>query len=125
LDLVASLRRPSAGLVDLPIHLAAAGRLPCRLIAVRVPPEVANRRRQQARDKARDHGREASAAYLELLGWTLFVTNSAAEELSWQALVVLYRARWQIELLFKLCKSHTGLARLRSRAASLECLAIF
>lgn len=125
LDLVAYLRRQAAGVVDLPIQLGAAVRLPCRLIAVRVPEEVANRRRQQARDKARDHGREASAAYLELLGWTLFVTNSRAEELSWQAVVVLYRARWQIELLFKLWKSHNGLAKFRSTAGALQCLAVF
>ena len=125
LDLVAYLRRQSAGLVDVPIQLGAAERLRCRLIAVRVPPEVANRRRQQARNKARDHGRVASAAYLELLGWTVFVTNSGAEELSWQAVVVLYRARWQIELLFKLWKSHNGLAKFPSGAGALERLAVF
>jgi hypothetical protein len=125
LDLVAYLRRQSAALLDVPIQLGAAQRLRCRLIAVRVPQEVANRRRQQARDKARSHGREASAAYLELLGWTLLVTNSDANELTWQAVVVLYRARWQIELLFKLWKSHNGLARFRARASSLECLAVF
>jgi len=125
LDLVAYLRRQPAGLVDVPIQLGAAARLRCRLIGVRVPQEVAARRRQQARQKARDHGREPSAAYLELLGWTLFVTNCAAEELTWQAVVVLYRARWQIELLFKLWKSHNGLARARPGASALERLAVF
>jgi Transposase DDE domain len=125
LDLVAFLRRQPTGVVDVPIQLGAAARLCCRLIGVRVPAEVAARRRQQARDKARDHGREPSAAYLELLGWTLFVTNCAAEELSWRAVVVLYRARWQIELLFKLWKSHNGLTRARAGATALERLAVF
>jgi hypothetical protein len=125
LDLVAYLRQQSAGLVDLPIQLGASQRLHCRLIAVRVPEEIANRRRQQARQKARDHGREASAAYLELLGWTVFVTNAGAEQLGWQAVVVLYRARWQIELLFKLWKSHNGLAKLRSGATAWEVLVVF
>jgi hypothetical protein len=125
LDLLAYLRRQPTGLVDVPILLGAAERLPCRLIGVRVPEEVANRRRQQARDKARDHGREPSAAYLELLGWTLFVTNGTVEELTWKAVVVLYRARWQIELLFKLWKSHNGLARYRTGAPALERLALF
>jgi hypothetical protein len=97
LDLVAYLRRQAAGLVDVPILLGAAEQLPCRLIALRVPEEIANRRRQEARDKARKHGREPSAAYLELLGWSLFVTNCSAEELTWKAVVVLYRSRWQIE----------------------------
>src|SRR5262249_47877398 len=45
--------------------------------------------------------------------------------LPWQAVVVLYRSRWQIELLFKLWKSHNGLARCRPGAAALERLAVF
>jgi hypothetical protein len=125
LDLVNYLRKQSGGLVDMTILLGAKERLSCRLIGVRVPEEVANRRRQQAREKAKKHGREPSAEYLELLGWSLFVTNCAAEELSWKAVVVLYRARWQIELLFKLWKSHNGLARCRPQAPALEQLAVF
>jgi Transposase DDE domain len=125
LDLLAHLRRQPPGAVDQLILLGAAARLACRPLAVRVPEEVADRRRQQARAKARDHGREATAAYLELLGWNLFVTNGPAAELGWQAVVALYRARWQIELLFKLWKSHNGLARCRAGAPALERLAVF
>jgi Transposase DDE domain len=125
LDLLAYLRRQPPGVVDQLIRLGATARLACRLLAVRVPEEVANRRRQQARRKARDHGREASAAYLELLGWNLFVTNCPPAQLGWRAVVVLYRARWQIEILFKLWKSHNGLARCRAGAAPLERLAVF
>jgi Transposase DDE domain len=125
LDLLAHLRRQPPGVVDQLVLLGAGLRLACRLLAVRVPEEVAARRRQQARAKARDHGREASATYLELLGWNLFVTNCPAAELSWRAVVVLYRARWQVELLFKLWKSHNGLARCRAGAAAPERLAVF
>jgi hypothetical protein len=124
LHLLTWLRQQQAGLVDVSIQLGASQRLGCRLIAVRVPEEVANRRRQQARQKARDHGREASAEYLELLGWSLFVTNCTAAQLSWQAVVVLYRARWQIEVLFKVWKSYHGLACL-PEAPPLEQLAFF
>ena len=125
LELASYLRRQTAGLVDVPIQLGAAQRLRCRLIAVRVPEEIVGRRRRQAWEKARDHGRTPSAAYLELLGWSLFVTNVAAEELGWRAVVVLYRARWQIELLFKLWKSHNGLGRCRPGATPLGRLALF
>jgi hypothetical protein len=99
------------GLVDMPVVLGEKERLPCRLIAVRVPPEVAARRRQQACEKARDHGRQPSQEYLDLQEWTIFVTNCSSELLSWKEVVVLYRARWQIELLFKLWKSHNQLAQ--------------
>ena len=125
LDLVTYFRGQTASLVDQMILLGATARLCCRLIAIRVPQEVANRRRQQARDKANKKGREPSAEYLELLGWTMFVTNCEAEDLGWKAVVVLYRARWQIELLFKLWKSHNRLERGRAGASALEFLAVF
>jgi hypothetical protein len=99
------------GIVDMHAVLGEKERLTCRLVAVRVPPEQAARRRQQVREKARDHGREPSQQYLELQGWTLFVTNCPRKLLSWKEVVVLYRARWQIELLFKLWKSHNRLAQ--------------
>jgi hypothetical protein len=124
LDLVAHLRRQPTGLVDQMILLGAVARLGCRLVAIRVPEEVANRRRQQARDKAAKKGRRPTAEYLELLGWSLFVTNCGEEELTWKAVVVLYRARWQIELLFRLWKSHNRLARHRAGATALAVLAV-
>jgi hypothetical protein len=125
LDLVTLFRGQRASLVDRMILLGATARLCCRLIAIRVPDEVANRRRQQAREKAKKKGREPSAEYLELLGWSLFVTNCKAEDLTWKAVVVLYRARWQIELLFKLWKSHNQLDRGRAGASAKEFMAVF
>ncbi len=112
------------GLVDVPVVLGEKERLACRLIAVRVPPDVAARRRQQAREKARNHGREASQEYLALLEWTIFVTNCPPELLSWKEVVVLYRARWQIELLFKLWKSHNGLAQRELNASPQRQMAV-
>ena len=38
------------------------------------------------------------------------MTNCSTELLTWKEVVVLYRTRWQIELLFKLWKSHNRLA---------------
>lgn len=125
LNLLAHLRRQPTGLLDQIILLGAAARLCCRLVAVRVPQEAANRRRQQAREKAAKKGRQPTAEYLELLGWSLFVTNCGGDELTWKAVVVLYRARWQIELLFKLWKSHNRLAKHREGASALEVLAVF
>jgi hypothetical protein len=125
LSLVEFLRRQTgSGPVDVSIRLGVAERLPCRLIALRVPQEVAARRRQKAYDKAQKHGRVPSPEYLEWLDWTIFVTNCAPELLTWQAIVVLYRARWQIELLFKLWKSHNQLATHRAGAAAVEQLAM-
>jgi hypothetical protein len=105
------------GLVDVPVVVGEKERLACRLIALRVPPEVTARRRQQAYEKARDHGRQPSQEYLALQEWTIFITDCPPELLTWKEVVVLYRARWQIELLFKLWKSHNRLAE-RDTAAT-------
>lgn len=125
LNLLTHLRQQPSGLLDQVILLGAAARLCCRLVALRVPQEVANRRRQQARQKAAKKGRQPSEQYLELLGWSLFVTNCVEEELTYKAVVVLYRCRWQIELLFKLWKSHNHLAKHREGARGPEVLAVF
>ena len=86
--------------------------------------QMAHRRRQKARDKARKRGSELSAEYSELLAWSLFVTNASGELLTWKEVVVLYRARWQIELLFKLWKSHNKLAYHRPGATAFEAMAV-
>jgi hypothetical protein len=105
------------GLVDVPVVLGEKERLACRLIAIRVPPEVAARRRQKIYEKASKHGRVASQEYLDMQDWTIFITNCPSELLSWKEVVVLYRARWQIELLFKLWKSHNRLAERETNAS--------
>lgn len=117
LDMQAFLRcHAKNGVVDARVTAGREERLACRLIAIRVPAEVASRRRQRIREKARDHGREPSQAYLDLQEWTIFITNCGPELLTWKEVVVFYRARWQIELLFKLWKSHNRIAERETEA---------
>ncbi len=97
--------------IDIPILLGTNHRLACRLIVLRVPQEVAARRRQAALEKARKHGRTASQEQLAWCDWTIFLTNCSRDLLNWKEVVILYRARWQIELLFKLWKSHSHLGQ--------------
>jgi hypothetical protein len=115
-------RNANRGIVDMRVQLGEK-RLPCRLVAVRVSPEIAARRRQKIREKARDHGREPSQEYLELQEWTIFVTNCPQSLLRWKEVVVLYRARWQIERLFKLWKSYNHLADRDAKATAARQLA--
>ncbi len=101
--------------VDLAITLGVQQHLPARLLAVRVPQEVADQRRRRLRAQARDHGRTPSATSLAWCDWTIFITNLAPDMLSLREALVLARARWQIELLFKLWKSHGQIDESRSR----------
>jgi hypothetical protein len=110
------------GVVDVRVQIGE-NRLPCRLVAVRVSAAIAARRRQKIREKARDHGRTPSGEYLALQEWTIFVTNCPPSLLKWNEIVVLYRARWQIERLFKLWKSYNRLADCQEGAPAAQQLA--
>ena len=92
--------------VDIPVKLGVRHRLSCRLLAKRVPQIVADRRRRRVREQARGRGQTVSQARLRLADWTIYVTNVPIPLMSLRDALVLARARWQIELLFKLWKSH-------------------
>ncbi len=112
----------NCGVVDVAVQLGEK-RLRCRLLAIHVAPEIAARRRQKIREKARDHGREPSQEYLDLQEWTIFVTNCMPSLLTWKEVVVLYRARCQIERLFKLWKSYNRLAERNTTATAVQQMA--
>ena len=107
-DVLALLARqgPQASDVALPVTLGVEQRLPARLLAVRVPDAVANQRRRRLRAAAKRRGQTPSARALARAAWTLLVTNVPVALLSLREALVLARARWQIELLFKLWTSH-------------------
>lgn len=100
--------------IDLPVTLGVGQRLPARLLARRVPPDVAEERRRRLRAEAKRRGDTLSQARLALADWLIFVTNVPASLLSQEEALVLARARWQIELLFKLWKSGGSLDASRS-----------
>lgn len=96
-------------LFDQPVHWVERTGLPCRLVAQRCPTEIANRRRQKLREYTRSKkGREPSAAQLQLCDWLVFATNVPAEMRAAKEVWVVYRCRWQIELLFKRAKQLAG-----------------
>ncbi len=69
------------------------------------PAEVASENREQ-------DGKEPSVERLAWCDWTILVTNVPVELLTPREAVVLYRARWQVELLFKRWKSQGLVAEL-------------
>ncbi len=113
-ELLPLLTTASGTTLDLAVRLGARQRLPARLLAARVPQEVADQRRRRARAAARDKGRTASAAHLALCAWTILLTSVPVDRLTLREALVLARARWQIELLFKRWKSHQRVDAWRS-----------
>ena len=74
-------------------------RVPARLLATRVPQDVAAVRRRRLRAAAQKKGRQVSAVRLALAAWTVLVTNVPAARLTLREALVLARVRWQIEML--------------------------
>jgi len=106
LDLATFLPTQGTTTVDLAVSVGVRQRIPCRLLAVPVPEEVAEQRRERLQKEARDKGQRLRPERLVLCGWTIIITTLEAEQLSLSEALVLLKLRWQIELLNKLWKSH-------------------
>jgi Transposase DDE domain len=87
----------------------------CRVVAFRLSPESAGRQRAALREAQRKQGRQPSAEALELAGWLILITNAPEQKLPTRAIGYLYRVRWQIELVFKQCKSVLRLHQTNAR----------
>jgi len=105
-DVCQLLKRQQINAVDLPVKLGAGEQLPCRLLAVRCPPAIVRRRLAALKKDARRRGRTLSKRQLEGCHYTVLVTNVPQARLDMEEAQALYRARWQIELLFKLWKQN-------------------
>lgn len=114
LAVVQRLRRQDLAPLDLPVRLGVDHQVPARLLAVRVPLAVAAARRRRLHAEARQKGQAVSQARLQWADWTVLVTNVPVSLLTVAEALVLVRARWQIELLFKLWKQHGLLDAWRS-----------
>lgn len=115
LDLLTVLRSEACPVLDREVLVGTSHRLPVRLLARQVPQEIADQRRRRIRREARDKGRPISRQALALVDWTICVTTASAAQLSVAEALVLLRMRWQIELLFKLWKSHGRVDEARSQ----------
>ena len=106
---------------DGPISLSVrvgAGRhvVVAHLLAARLSGEALVKRMARLKEQARLDQPPLSQRQLDLVGWTLYLTN--IPDLTFEQAHILARTRWQIELLFKLWKSHGQI--LISRSANPE-----
>lgn len=74
-----------------------------RIVAMPVSAKISNKRRMDAKKEAKKGN--LSKEFLELLGWTIYVTTIPKERADFEVLFELYSLRWRIEIIFKTWKS--------------------
>jgi hypothetical protein len=115
MGLTAWLDRQTEDRIDTEAELGTEDRLRCRLVALRVPPDVAEKRLRRLRKRLRKKGRKLSERQRVMCQWTVLITDLKAEAFTVEEISVLYRVRWQVELLYKAWKSGGRLGHSRGR----------
>ena len=93
----------------------AGQQYPVRLVAAKLDPTATRRARRRARRKAQKAGRTITAPTLAVAGWLLLITTLDAGTWSTADVLYVYRARWQVELVFKKMKQLLRLNQIRSK----------
>lgn len=115
-DILAWLRGAQGCHLGRQVWVLAEQKLCLRLLAVRVPEEVARQRRQAVQKDAKGRGRPVSQRKLDLCEWNVLLTNAPADLLGVSESRQVRRVRWQIELVFKAFKSEGGIEKTQSHS---------
>ena len=124
LVLVEYLQRyyPDDSVIDLPVYIGHE-RVPCRLLAYRLPDHVVQERRRKALEEARKRGRELRQEYLDWLSFGFYITNVSQQVWPPKVVGTVYRLRWQVELTFKNWKSLLNIHVLKgTRSERIKCI---
>jgi hypothetical protein len=98
--------------ICIPIIMGIQTPVTCFLVAAPIAEEAKTKRLARLREEARLDQRPISKQKQALADFTIYVTN--IEGLTFPQAYTLARMRWQIELLFKLWKSHVMVLHSRS-----------
>lgn len=102
IDLLALLKKE--GHIDKRVKMGATDQLEVRIVAKRIAPKVAAERKRKAR---KDHKKSTNHSndYYKMLEWDIRVTNVAKETWTLEEVLLAYRLRWHIEIIYKAWKS--------------------
>jgi Transposase DDE domain len=115
LDLLAWLRQEGASLRERSAWWRYQGkRGQVRIIAKRLSEQQRRARERRLYQKAQKHARAVSEQALFLCGFMLLISSLPADSWTAEELLWLYRARWQVELVFKRIKQLLRLGQIRA-----------
>jgi hypothetical protein len=114
-DLLCYVQNTPQNQLELHLWVGFQKRMACRLLAIRLSPEIVEEKRRQLREKARRKGRPVSATSLVWLEWSILIPHVPLAWLTLEQVSLIYRLRWQIELVFKMWKSECQMERMAGR----------
>ncbi len=112
-SLLTVLQRHESDTIDHWVRLGKTAHVSARLLAQRLPASVGESRRRRIRADAKAAGAPVPTLRLALAAWAVSITTIPASLLHVSEAALLGTARWQIELLFKLWKSHGNIDLVR------------
>lgn len=94
-----------------------------RVIGQKLPENMYEEKLRKAKKRAKNQGRTLKKSEKEALKWTIMITNIYKDMVTAQALLQVYRIRWQIEILFKCWKSFGNIQDVKkAKEYYLKCL---
>jgi hypothetical protein len=123
LELLALLKHRS--FLTREVLLGKEAMLKVRVVCKRLTAQQAEYRKRKANNLAKSRGYQSSQKNQQLLDWAIFITNVPESKINNDQILTIYRVRWQIELLFKLYKSHIHIAQLKTTIKSAKLLCEF
>ncbi|MFN2440640.1 MAG: IS4 family transposase [Chitinophagaceae bacterium] len=107
IDLYAFLKKKEkqgVNQIDMPVLLSEKYQLPVRLIAIKLQPEQAAKRRRAAKENRHKDTPISNESYY-LMSWNLLITNVKQDIWDTHCVYHAYSLRWHIEMIFKCWKS--------------------
>lgn len=102
IDLLALLKKE--GQIDMLVKLGATDQIEVRIVAKKVSQQVAEKRKRDAK-RNQKKGTNHSPRYYKLLEWDIRITNVSKEIWTSDEVLLAYRLRWHIEIIYKAWKS--------------------
>ncbi len=111
--LFAKMKQDKVSHLEMKVLIGAKEKIPVRLIAELMPEAVYEERMRKVRRIHQKKGYKPSKEYECMARFNLFITNVPEVVLPAEVVPVLYRIRWQVELIFKIWKSVIGIHHAR------------
>lgn len=107
--------RESGCLFEKKVCLGEKEKIKVRVIATRLSDDEVEKRIRKLKRSKQKRGEIPSKELLEMTKWSIYITNIDENIVNYAQVHLVYSLRWQIELLFKLCKSESGINKISGK----------